>query len=59
METTNTEIKEKINTDERPVAISVENISKVYKLYKKPAERVVDALHLMPWKKLCKIIRKG
>ena len=52
METTNTEIKEKVNTEERSVAISVENVSKVYKLYKKPAERVVDALHLMPWKKV-------
>lgn len=52
METTKTEIKEKMNMDERPVAISVENVSKVYKLYKKPAERVIDALHLMPWKKV-------
>lgn len=52
METTKTELKDKVNTDERQIAISVENVKKVYKLYKKPAERVVDALHLMPWKKV-------
>lgn len=52
METTKTELNEQINTEERQIAISVENVKKVYKLYKKPAERVVDALHLMPWKKV-------
>lgn len=52
METTNTELKENVNAEERAVAISVQNVSKVYKLYKKPAERVVDSLHLMPWKKV-------
>ena len=51
METTNTELKEQMNKAERKVAISVRNVSKVYKLFAKPAERVIDALHLMPWKK--------
>lgn len=37
---------------ERKVAISVEHVSKVYKLYHKPIERVVDAIHLAPWKKI-------
>ena len=52
METTNTELKENIKTEEKAVAISVENVSKVYKMYKKPSERVVDSLRLMPWKKV-------
>lgn len=52
METTKTDLKDKVNTDERPVAISVENVSKVYKLFTKPADRVMDALHLAPWKKV-------
>ncbi|MBE5885079.1 MAG: ABC transporter ATP-binding protein [Lachnospiraceae bacterium] len=38
--------------DDRPIAISVENVSKVYKLFKKPADRVIDALHLAPWRKV-------
>ena len=52
METTKMENIKNTNNDEREIAISVENVSKVYKLFKKPAERVVDALHLMPWKKV-------
>lgn len=52
METTKTELTDKINNEERPVAISVENVSKVYKLFSKPADRVIDAMHLMPWKKV-------
>ncbi len=46
------DLNDKMNTDERPVAISVENVSKVYKLFTKPADRVLDALHLAPWKKV-------
>ena len=52
MDTTKTDVKEKVNTEERPIAISVENVSKVYKLFTKPADRVIDALHLAPWKKV-------
>ncbi len=52
METTKTDVKEKVNTEERPIAISVDNVSKVYKLFTKPADRVIDALHLAPWKKV-------
>ena len=48
---TKTDLKEQMNTEERPVAISVKNVSKVYKLFSKPVDRVVDALHLAPWKK--------
>ena len=32
-------------------AISIEHVSKVYKLYPKPMDRVIDTFHLMPWKK--------
>lgn len=52
MDTTKTDVKEKVNTEERPIAISVDNVSKVYKLFTKPADRVIDALHLAPWKKV-------
>lgn len=52
METTKTELADKINNNDRSVVISVKNVSKVYKMFKKPAERVIDALHLMPWKKV-------
>ncbi len=52
METTKTELTDKINSNDRSVVISVKNVSKVYKMFKKPAERVIDALHLMPWKKV-------
>lgn len=52
METTKTELTDKINNNDRSVVISVKNVSKVYKMFKKPAERVIDALHLMPWKKV-------
>lgn len=52
METTKTDVKEKVNTEECPIAISVDNVSKVYKLFTKPADRVIDALHLAPWKKV-------
>lgn len=52
METTKTGLTDKINNDERSVVISVKDVSKVYKMFKKPAERVIDALHLMPWKKV-------
>ncbi|MBO5325202.1 MAG: ABC transporter ATP-binding protein [Lachnospiraceae bacterium] len=52
MDITKTDVKEKVNTEERPIAISVENVSKVYKLFTKPADRVIDALHLAPWKKV-------
>lgn len=52
MDITKTDVKEKVNTEERPIAISVDNVSKVYKLFTKPADRVIDALHLAPWKKV-------
>lgn len=52
MDTTKTDVKEKVNKEERPIAISVDNVSKVYKLFTKPADRVIDALHLAPWKKV-------
>lgn len=52
MDITKTDVKEKVNKEERPIAISVDNVSKVYKLFTKPADRVIDALHLAPWKKV-------
>lgn len=52
MDIKKTDVKEKVNTEERPIAISVDNVSKVYKLFTKPADRVIDALHLAPWKKV-------
>ncbi len=45
-------MSEKETMTERPIAISVEHVSKIYKLFKKPADRVIDALRLMPWKKV-------
>ena len=52
METNNKEFENELNKSERPAAISVEHVSKVYKLFKKPVERVIDAMHLAPWRKV-------
>ena len=52
METNNKEFENELNKSERPVAISVEHVSKVYKLFKKPVDRVIDAMHLAPWRKV-------
>ena len=32
-------------------AIEVKNVTKVYSLYKRPSDRLIDTFHLMPWKK--------
>ena len=32
-------------------AISIENVNKIYKLYPRPVDRIIDTFHLMPWKK--------
>lgn len=31
--------------------IEVDNVSKVYKLYSRPSDRLIDTFHLMPWRK--------
>lgn len=36
---------------EENYAIKVENINKIYKLYPRPVDRIIDTFHLMPWKK--------
>ena len=36
---------------EENTAISVEHVNKIYKLYPKPMDRVIDTFHLMPWRK--------
>ena len=36
----------------RAVAIDVSGVNKIYKLYPKPADRLLDALHLTPWRKI-------
>ncbi len=36
----------------RNVAIDVSGVSKIYKLYPKPADRLLDAMHLTPWRKI-------
>lgn len=36
---------------ELPVAIDVVGVNKIYKLYPKPVDRLLDALHLTPWRK--------
>lgn len=55
METKNEMMKNDVNAGpEREIAISVKNVSKIYKLFNKPADRVLDALHLTPWKKIPK-----
>ncbi len=36
----------------RTVAIEVSGVNKIYKLYPKPADRLLDALHLTPWRKI-------
>ena len=32
-------------------AISIEHVNKIYKLYPRPVDRIIDTFHLMPWKK--------
>ncbi len=36
----------------RAVAIEVSGVNKIYKLYPRPADRLLDALHLTPWRKI-------
>ena len=36
---------------EDTTAISIEHVNKIYKLYPKPMDRVIDTFHLMPWRK--------
>lgn len=50
---TNTENKN-MPAENAPVAISVSGVDKVYKLYPKPVDRLLDAMHLTPWKKIAK-----
>ena len=33
------------------IAISIEHVNKIYKLYPRPMDRLIDTFHLMPWKK--------
>lgn len=33
------------------LAIKVDNVSKVYKMYPKASDRLIDTFHLMPWRK--------
>ena len=39
-------IKENID-----LSIDVRNVTKIYSLYKRPSDRLIDTFHLMPWKK--------
>lgn len=36
---------------EENLAIKVEKVNKIYKLYPRPVDRIIDTFHLMPWKK--------
>ena len=36
---------------ENTTAISVEHVNKIYMLYPRPMDRLIDTFHLMPWKK--------
>ncbi|MBQ6638930.1 MAG: ABC transporter ATP-binding protein [Lachnospiraceae bacterium] len=36
---------------EENLAISIENVNKIYKLYPKPIDRLIDTFHVMPWRK--------
>ena len=36
---------------ENNTVISVEHVNKVYKLYPRPMDRLIDTFHLMPWRK--------
>ena len=38
-------------TKSKEVAIEVKNVTKIYSLYKRPSDRLIDTFHLMPWKK--------
>lgn len=40
------------DSNKRETAIEVSNVNKIYKLYPKPADRLLDALHLTPWRKI-------
>ena len=33
------------------LSIDVQNVTKIYSLYKRPSDRLIDTFHLMPWKK--------
>ena len=33
------------------ISIDVKNVTKIYSLYKRPSDRLIDTFHLMPWKK--------
>ena len=36
---------------ENNTVISVEHVNKIYKLYPRPLDRLIDTFHLMPWRK--------
>lgn len=36
---------------EKETAIEVKNVTKIYSLYKRPSDRLIDTFHLMPWRK--------
>jgi len=42
-------IKDNMNIEEN--SIEVKNVTKIYSLYKRPSDRLIDTFHLMPWKK--------
>ena len=33
------------------LSIDVQNVTKIYSLYKRPSDRLIDTFHLMPWRK--------
>ena len=37
--------------ENKEISIDVRNVTKVYSLYKRPSDRLIDTFHLMPWKK--------
>ena len=37
--------------ENKDLSIDVRNVTKIYSLYKRPSDRLIDTFHLMPWKK--------
>ena len=37
--------------ENKELSIEVKNVTKIYSLYKRPSDRLIDTFHLMPWRK--------
>ena len=44
-------VNNELNKEAAEAAIEVKNVTKIYSLYKRPSDRLIDTFHLMPWKK--------